>query len=81
MAAGGLDVFVENLERHSRLLRGGSRTIQLRVGSDKHAELMRQHASHLRDYGRLRQELEELRAEIVELRKLAGVRDPSQPLN
>src|SRR6516162_1142660 len=45
MAAGGLDVFIENLERHSRLLRGGPRTIQLRFGSDKHAELMRQHAS------------------------------------
>ena len=33
------------LERRYRLLRGGSRTIQLRFGSDKHAELMRQHAS------------------------------------
>jgi hypothetical protein len=45
------------------------------------ADLFAQHASHLRDYGRLRQEHEELRAEIVELRKLAGVCDPSQPLN
>src|SRR5262249_32422731 len=35
-----LDMVIENLERHSRLFRGGSRTIELRSGSDKHAELM-----------------------------------------
>ena len=38
-------MFVENLECHSRLLGGGSRTIELRFGSDKYAELMRQHPS------------------------------------
>ena len=36
-------MLIENLESHARLLDGGLRTIQLRCGSDEHAELVRQY--------------------------------------
>src|SRR6266481_1096214 len=45
MAARGLDVFIENLGCHSRVLCGGSSAVQLRFRSDKHAELMGQDPS------------------------------------
>jgi hypothetical protein len=45
------------------------------------ADLHSMSASHRRDYAILCKQIETLRAEIVELRKLAGVRDPRQPLN
>ena len=44
------------------------------------ADLYAQHSSHLRDYAALQREVEELRRQVAELRALAGLRDPSQPL-
>lgn len=43
MPAGSLDMFIENLESHARFRNGGSRTVQLRCGSDEYGELVRQH--------------------------------------
>jgi hypothetical protein len=52
-----------------------------------HADLAEMTARHERNYealcheaGELREQVEELRRELAELRQLAGLRDPSQPL-
>lgn len=45
------------------------------------ADLCAQHASHVRDFGALQQQIEELRREVAELRALAVLRDPTTRLN
>jgi hypothetical protein len=45
------------------------------------ADLFALNASFVRNYAALREEVEELRRQVAELRLLAGVRDPRQPLN
>jgi hypothetical protein len=45
------------------------------------ADLHAMSASFQRDYAALLEEVEVLRREIAQLRVLAGIRDPAQPLN